>query len=102
MSKFELKQVVGRVRIKGKVRRIGWPMDLLLMNGEQIATVNRVSGSAIGLMSHAILTEKDKKELADFMAENREGKKPAMIGSPVKQSFEYLDDEEDETDVDDE
>lgn len=99
---YELRQVVGKTKINGKVRRVGWDMDLLLMNGQQIATVNRVDGAGIGLLSGVHLTPSEAEELAAFMAKNRNGKRPAMIKSAVELPFEILDDEEPETELDDE
>lgn len=85
----------------GKVRRVGWNMDQVLLDGRQIATINRVPGSAIGLFAGVLLSPSEKAAVEDAIAEKRQGKKPAFIGTPVELPYEILDDEDEvETDLD--
>lgn len=110
MSKVELRQVVGEFSVQGKVRRAAWNMDMVLLDGRQVATINRVPGAPIGLLSGAVLTPSEKEAVAVAVAKARGGVRPANIKEPVSLPYELLDDgdegevleTEDETDVDDE
>lgn len=96
-SRVEIRQVVGEFKDKsGKTHRAGWDMDIVLFKGRQVATINRVPGAAIGLMSHAMLTTSEKAEIVAAIAEKRGGVPPANISEPVKMPFELLDDEADD------
>jgi hypothetical protein len=94
----ELRQVIGKFydRKAGRQRRVAWDMDILLLNGKQIATINRVPGSPVALMSHAQLTPSEFKAVEAAVAEARGGVKPRAINTPVKMPYELLDDEDDE------
>jgi hypothetical protein len=96
MANFELRQLVGqRKTIKGEIREVAWPMDIVLMNGKQIATINRVPGAPIGLLLHAALSESQKEALANVVAAARGGVRPVSIKSPVTISGEFVEEEED-------
>jgi hypothetical protein len=94
----ELRQVIGKFwdRKANKHRRVAWDMDILLLNGKQIATINRTPGAAIGLMSHAQLTLSELVAVENAVAAARGGVKPCAINTPVKMPYELLDDEDDE------
>jgi hypothetical protein len=94
----ELRQVIGKFwdRKAGKQRRVAWDMDILLLNGRQIATINRVPGAAIGLMVGAELTPSELAAVERAVAGARGGVKPRAIKTPVKMPYELLDDEDDE------
>ncbi len=102
MPKAELKQLVGSFRehATGKIRRAGWNMDQLLLGGRQIATINRVPGSAIGLFPGVMLTPAEVQEVVKVVAAARGGVKPCKVSGPIELPFELLDDENDvETDL---
>lgn len=94
----ELRPLIGKFwdRRAGKQRRVAWDMDQLLLNGKQIATINRVPGSAIALLSGAQLTPSEKVAVEQAVAEARGGVKPRAINTPVKMPYQLLDDEDDE------
>lgn len=107
MAKVELRRLVGQFRevSTGKVRSVGWNMDQLLLDGRQIAMINRVPGAPVGLFPGVILTASQKAAVEDAISKERGGVKPAHIGSPIESPYELLDDDEgddDETEVDDE
>lgn len=97
----ELRQLVGEYRDleTGKVRRAAWNMDQLFLNGRQIATINRVPGAPIGLLSGAVLTAKEREAVENAVAAARGGVKPGKIDSAIELPFELLDDEEGEEEV---
>jgi hypothetical protein len=93
----ELRQVIGTFwdRKANKQRRVAWDMDILLLNGKQIATINRVPGAAVGLLTGTELTPSEKIAVENAVAEARGGVKPCAINTPVKMPYELLDDEDD-------
>jgi len=93
---IELRQVIGKFQepASGKVRRVGWDMDFLIMDGRAIATINRVPGAPIGLYPGVMLTPAEKTAVENAIAKARGGKKPAKIGTPVEVPYELLDDED--------
>jgi hypothetical protein len=106
MATVELKQLVGHFRDPrtGNLRRAGWNMDQLFLNGRQIATINRVPGSPVGLMAGVMLTGGEQKAVEDAIAAARGGVKPSSIRGAIEMPFELLDDDDDEatdeTDID--
>jgi hypothetical protein len=103
-TKVELRRLVGKFReiATDKVRSVGWDMDQLLLNGRQIATINRVPGAPVGLMVGVQLTAGEKMAVENAVAGARGGVKPSKIGGPIELPYELLDDEEDEDEADDE
>lgn len=98
--KAELRQVIGKYRdASGRVRRIGWDMDVLILDGKQISTINRVPGSVIFLMDGFLLTPGERKAIEDEVAKARGGVKPRDIKAPLAVPYQLLDDED--TDEDD-
>jgi hypothetical protein len=104
MSQVELRQVVGSFidRNVNRIRRIAWDMDILMLDGKQIATINRVPGAAIGLMAGVLLSESQREAVATAVAAARGGVRPSNIKAPVPIRGEVLDDEDTETDDSDE
>lgn len=104
MSNVELRQVVGNTTDStGKLLRYAWNMDLLLLDGRQIATINRVPGAAIGLIPGVQLTTSQRTAVENAVAAARGGVKPASIGGPAQVLMDaVLLDDEDEDDGDDE
>lgn len=100
MPQVELRRLVGQFRDShsGKVRNVGWNMDQLLLDGKQIAMINRVPGAPIGLFSGVMLTPAETKAVEDAIAKERGGAKPSKIGTPVQVDYEILDDEEVDSD----
>lgn len=97
----ELRQVIGEFRDQatGKVRRVAWDMDMVLLNGRQIATINRVPGAPIGLLDSVLLSEAEKQAVSDAVAKARGGVAPKRVKEKVQMAGTILDDEyEDEGD----
>lgn len=99
----ELRQVIGEYfdRSANKVRRVAWDMDILLLDGKQIATINRVAGAPIALLSGVMLTPSQKQAVEEAIAAARGGKKPASIDSPVQTGGGVLLDDEETEDTED-
>ncbi len=100
MSTVELRQIIGETRIKGVVRRIAHDMDILLLDGMQIATINHVPGAAIRLLGSSALTPSQEEAVMKAVAAERGGVRPPRIIATARIPGEYVDDEE--TDVEDE
>ncbi len=98
MSNIELRQIIGETRINGAVRKIARDMDILLLDGMQIATINHVPGASIRLLSNTALTPSQEQEVLTAIAAERGGVKPSRIIGNLRIHGEYLD----ETEVDDE
>ncbi len=94
----ELRQIVGKFfdRDLNKERSVAWDMDMVLLNGRQIATINRVPGAPIGILGTMRLTPKEEKAVADAIAAARGGVPPKHFGYPVQVPFTLLDDDEDD------
>lgn len=103
MSKVELRQVIGKFLDKatGRVRSIAWDMDILMLDGTQIATINRVPGAAIRLLAGVMLSPAQRAAVEFAIAAARGGVKPSKIITPVPLNGELIDDEDDETETDD-
>lgn len=102
MAQVELRRLIGQFRDgNGKLRRLGWNIDQLFLNGRQIATINRVPGSPVGLMAGVLLTAAEHAEVERTIAKARGGVKPASIGGAIELPYELLDDEDEpETELD--
>lgn len=98
----ELKQVVGKFydQASGKVRRVAWDMDMVLLNGKQVATINRVPGSPIGLLDSVLLSEAEKQAISDAVAKARGGVAPKRIKEKVQMAGTILDDDDEYEDDD--
>lgn len=96
MAKVELRRLVGQMRDArtGNVRNVGWNMDQLFLDGRQIATINRVPGSAVGLFPGVLLTAAERAEVVAAVAKERGGVKPVRVGGPIDVPYELLDDAE--------
>ena len=103
MSTVELRQIIGETRINGAVRKIAHDMDMLLLDGLQIATINHVPGSAIRLLSSAALTPTQENAVVQAVAEARGGVPPSKIIATLRIPGEFVDDEgEEDLEEDDE
>jgi hypothetical protein len=102
MSTIELRQIIGETRIKGVVRRIAHDMDILLLDGFQIATINHVPGAAIRLLGDAALTPSQEEAVMTAVADKRGGVRPSKIIATTRIPGEFLDDEETDLEDDDE
>jgi hypothetical protein len=106
MSTVELRQIIGETRIDGVVRRIKHDMDILLLDGKQIATINHVPGAAIRLLGSSALTPSQENAVMSAVAAERGGVRPSKIIATLRIPGEFVDDEEfggeEETDVDNE
>jgi hypothetical protein len=92
----ELRQLIGKFADSdGKVRRVAWNMDFVLLDGRAIATINRVPGAPIGLYPGVMLTERQRNAVSDAIAAERDGQAPASIRGPIEVPYELLDDEDD-------
>jgi hypothetical protein len=93
----ELRQMIGKYSepTTGKVCRVGWDIDFVLLDGKAVATINRVPGAAVGLYAGVQLTQSQKAAVEEAVATARGGTKPSKIGGPVDVPFELLDDEDD-------
>jgi hypothetical protein len=101
----ELRQIIGETRINGVVRKIAHDMDILLMDGRQIATINHVPGAAICLLSGTAITPSQEEAVMKAVAAERGGVRPSKIIAGFRIGGEFVDDEDDEleeTDSDDE
>jgi hypothetical protein len=98
MAKFELRPVVGLLSDNGRVRRVQWSdVELLMMDGRQIATISTRPGKAIQLMTHVpLMSNSQIAELSEFVAKNRLGVHPEWIRHPRPISGEFLDEEDSE------
>lgn len=96
MAEVSLKQLVGNRRDPrtGRIFRIGWNMDFLMLGGKAIATINRVPGAAVGLYPGVMLTPSERTAVEEAVAAARNGVKPVSIGGPIEVNYEVLDDEE--------
>lgn len=107
MSTVELRQIIGETRIKGVVRKIAHDMDILLLDGMQIATINHVPGAAIRLLSDSMLSPSQEEAVMQAVAAKRGGVRPSKIIATLRVPGEFVDDEPEldegeETEVDDE
>lgn len=103
MSKVELRQIIGETRINGVVRKIAHDMDILLLDGYQIATINHVPGAAIRLLGTAPLTPSQEEAVMTAVAAERNGVRPSRIIATARIPGEFVDDIDDageETDLD--
>ncbi len=107
MSTVELRQIIGETRIKGKLCKIAHDMDILLLDGRQIATINQVPGAAIRLMSSTALSPSQEESVKVAVAAKRGGVRPSRIVATLRLPGELVDDEvseddggEEETDLD--
>jgi hypothetical protein len=80
----------------GRVLRYAIDIDQVLLDGKQIANVNRVPGAKIALFPDVILTPAQKAAVANAVAERRGGIKPSAIVGRVELPGEVLDDEPEE------
>lgn len=101
MSTVELRQIIGETRIKGVVRRIAHDMDILLLDGKQIATINRVPGASIRLLGSSALTPSQEEAVMTAVAAKRGGVRPSRIIAAFRIPGEFVDEGE-ETEVEDE
>lgn len=97
MDTCELRQLIGKFydRRAGCERRVGWDMDQVILNGKQIATINRFPGATVGLMVGVQLTPTQQQLVSDTVAAARGGVKPKKIVGPISVPYELLDDEGD-------
>lgn len=97
----ELRQLVTKGRTPdGRVVRYGIDIDQLLLDGRQIATINRIPGAKIALLRDVVLTPKQKEAVAAAVAQKRGGVRPSAIVGRVQIPFDILDDEEPEDEED--
>jgi hypothetical protein len=101
MSKIELRQIIGETRMDGVVRRIAHDMDILLLDGYQIATINHVPGAAIRLLSSAALTPSQENAVMSAVAAQRGGVRPSKIIATTRIPGEFVDDEGEDTELED-
>lgn len=101
MSTVELRQIIGETRIDGVVRKIAHDMDILLLDGRQIATINHVPGAAIRLLGSSALTPSQESAVCSAVAAARGGVKPSKIIATVRIPGEFVDDEGEELDEED-
>lgn len=99
MSTVELRQIIGETRINGAVYRVAHDMDILLLDGRQIATINRVDGAAIKLLPGTVLSPSQEKAVNDAIAKERNGIPPKKIFGGIVLPGKVIDDE---TELDDE
>ncbi len=97
MSTVELRQIIGETRIKNEVVRLKHDMDILLLNGRQIATINHVPGAAIKLLPGTVLTPSEEKAVVEEIAKARGGVHPKQIFGNITLPGELV---EDETELD--
>lgn len=103
MSYVELRQIIGETLINGVKRKIAHDMDILLLDGYQIATINHVPGAAIRLLGTVPLTPSQEEAVMSAVAAERNGVRPSRIIATARIPGEFVDDiEGEETDVDDE
>ncbi len=103
MSTVELQQIIGETRIGGVVRKIAHDMDILFLDGRQIATINHVPGAAIRLLGSAALTPSQENAVLEAVAKERGGVRPSKIIATTRIPGEFVDDEDDiETEDNDE
>ena len=96
MPKVELRQVVGKFTDRlGRVRSAAWPTDILLLNGLQIATMNRVPGAAIHLLPHVgALTPSEELAVMEVVKASVRGQYPAAIIPPIKTPYQLMDEDD--------
>jgi hypothetical protein len=92
----ELRQLIGKFADSdGRVRRVAWDMDFVLLDGKAVATINRVPGAPIGLYPGVLLTAKQRAAVVEAIKNSPRGKEPASIRGPIEVPYEMLDDEDD-------
>lgn len=97
MPSVELKQIVGQFcDPRGQVRRVGWDMDYLILDGRAIATINQQPGAPIKLYAGVALTPSEKTAVEKCLADSPRGEKPSKIVSDFELPGGLLDDEDDE------
>jgi len=99
---IELRQIIGETRINGVVKRIAHDMDMLLLDGRQIATINRVPGASITLLGGTALTPSQEEAVMCAVAESRGGVRPRKIFAAIRIPGEFADDDYEEEEDDDE
>ncbi len=98
-STVELRQIIGETRIKGVVQKIAHDMDILLLDGFQIATINHVPGAAIRLLSSSALTPSQEEAVMCAVAAERGGVRPSRIIATARIPGEFVEgDTEEEAD----
>lgn len=101
MSTVELRQIIGQFREHdtGKVRSIAHDMDILLLDGYQIATINHVPGAAIRLLGDSALTPSQENAVMAAVAAERGGVRPSRIIATMRIPGEFVDDEDEGADT---
>ncbi len=102
MSTVELRQIIGETRINGEVRKIAHDMDILLLDGKQIATINHVPGAAIRLLGSSALTPSQEEAVMNAVAEQRGGVRPSRIIATARIPGEFVDEDDTEVEADSE
>lgn len=82
---IELRPLVGIYYDEhGQKKTIAWDVDQLIVDGRQIATINRLEGAPIGLLSGAHLSPSQIEEVKQFIAAHRGGHPPQSIDEAVE------------------
>src|SRR5690606_25928795 len=93
---IELRPLIGNV-IGLPDRKVELDVDQLLMNGVQIATISRVRGAAIRLMSHVpLLSESEEAAISKAVAAQRGGVPPKFIKAPGNAAWRVIEEAESE------
>lgn len=103
MPEAKLQRLVGEFREirTGKLRRAGWDMDRVFLDGKQVGITSHRPGAVVTLLAGVLLTPSERKAIEDVVTDARNGVKPSKIGGPIQLPYELLDDEEEsDTDLD--
>lgn len=87
---------------QGKLQEVVWPdLEVLYLDGSEIAKVKKAPGAPIGIMQGVILTQSEKQAVSEAVAAARGGVPPAAIHCPTV-LYEILDRQAAAEDDDDE
>lgn len=77
----------------GRVLTVKWPdIEVLHLNGREIAKLKTKPGAAIGLHADVLLTPAEKAAIETAVAAARGGVKPEKISGPAEVPYEVVDD----------
>ncbi len=90
MAQIELRQLVGKHRDRlDVVHTIARNLDQVILNGRQIATISRLPGAPVVLMSHVILSESELVQLSQTIERDR-GVPPQKIHQNMPSNYIIL------------
>jgi len=97
MPEVKIYQLLGKTAGPGgRILTIKWPdIEVLHLNGREIAKIKTKPGAEIGLHSGVLLTPAEKSAIEKAVAAARGGVKPSRIIGPAELPYEIIDDDTD-------